>query len=164
MTYVATGLPITTIAALGNAEIDAAITLEPGITLALDQGIAVQPFSVKELTGPPAMDWASTVLVVTRDYAEQNTEVLRRFMRMWREALDWLTDPANRTEAIELAGDYLGLEPSVAEALFDRNAPYWSDSLQLEPDRFDQVGDFYYEIGRFPTAYHVADYGFEIDE
>ena len=163
-TYVATGLPTTTLAALGNAEIDAAITLKPGITLALDQGIAVQPFSVKELTGPPSMNWASTVLAVTRDYAEQNTEVLERFTRMWQEALDFLVDPANRTEAIELTSDFLALEPSVAEALFDRNAPFWSDSLQLKPDRFDPVGDFYYEIGRFSTAYHVADYGFDIDE
>src|SRR5690606_24775586 len=80
-TYIATGLPNTTLAALENDEIDAAITLEPGITLALEQGIAIQPFSLQELTGPPTMDWASFVFIATRDYAEQNADVLEQFVR-----------------------------------------------------------------------------------
>jgi NitT/TauT family transport system substrate-binding protein len=163
-TYIATGGPTTTFAALDNGEIDAAITLEPGITLALEERIAVQPFSIQELTGPPSMDWASAMYVVTRDYAEQNTDVLVRFTRMWREALEWIRDPANRADAVELTSDYLGLDLSIAEVLFDRNLNFWSNSLQLEPDRFDPVGDFYRDIGRFRTAYHVADYGFDIDE
>lgn len=163
-TYVATGLPATTVAALRNAEIDAAITIEPGITLALEAGIAVQPFSLQGQTGPPTMDWASLMLVTTRTYAEQNSDVLERFASMWQVALQWLRNPGNRAEAIELTGDFLELDPGIAEVLFERNLPFWSESPRLEPDRFDQVGDFYRDVGRFQRAYHVEDYGFDLDE
>ena len=162
-TYIATGLS-TTLAALDAAEVDAAIAIEPGITVAVEENIAIQPFSLRDLTGPPFMDWAGLMYVATRDYAEQNTEILERFSRMWREALDWLKAPGDRTDAIELTGDFLDLEPSVAEVMFDRNRPYWADSLRVEPARFDAVGDFYHDIGRFQKAYHVADYGFDVDE
>jgi len=163
-TYVATGLPPTTLPALENGEIDAAIISEPGITLALENDLVVQPFSIRELTGPPSMDWASVVYTATREFAEQNTEVLVQFTQIWQESLDALQEPADRAEVVEVTSDFLGVDPGLAESLLERNLPYFANPLDLDPARLNPAGEFFHQTGRFPVAYHVEDYEFDIHE
>ena len=109
-----------------SGSIDAARTLEPGVTLALAQDIAVQPFSIQELTGPPAMDWASLFYASIRDYAEENPEVLERIQKTYLEAIEWAQDPANRDEFVAFAAAQLSLDPAVAEQLIERNLPFFT--------------------------------------
>ena len=160
--YIATGLPATTLAAMQSGSIDAALTLEPGVTLALAQDIAVQPFSIQELTGPPAMDWASLFYASTRDYAEENPEVLERIQKTYLEAIEWAQDPANRDEFVALAAAQLSLEPAVAEQLIERNLPFFTTDAGMAADRYDQIGDFYAEAGLTKKPWHVSDYVVEV--
>jgi ABC-type nitrate/sulfonate/bicarbonate transport system substrate-binding protein len=162
--YIATGLPPATLAALSNGSIDAAITFEPAITEALQQGIAVQPFSIQDLTGPPAMNWGGYFWGATRDYATANKDALKRFQQAYLDGLKWTTDPANHDAVVALTAKYLSLDPAVAKIIVDRDLPYFSKATTLTSDRYDQVGDFFFKLGAAKKAYHVSDYATNVSQ
>jgi NitT/TauT family transport system substrate-binding protein len=161
-TYIATGLYPTTLAALMNGSIDAAMVFEPGVTQALAQG-AQQPFSIQELTGPKLMDWGSFFYSTTRKYAQQNPEVLKRFQKTYLEGLAEVRDPAKRADVEKFVTNELKLDPAVTTKVLDRNLPFFTDSKTMQPSRYDQVGDFFAKAGLSKKAYPVSAYAFNVN-
>jgi NitT/TauT family transport system substrate-binding protein len=160
--YIATGLPAPTLAAMTKGEIDAAITFEPAITEALQQGIGVQPFSIEDLTGPAVMNWGGYFWGATSAYAKANPETLKRFQQAYLDGLKWTTDAANHDQVVALTAKFLSLDPTVAKSLVDRNLPYFSKATTLTADRYDKVGDFFNKMGAAKKAYHVSDYAIDL--
>jgi ABC-type nitrate/sulfonate/bicarbonate transport system substrate-binding protein len=160
--YIPTGLPATTLAALKGKSIDAAITLEPGITLALQQGIATQPFSIQKGTGPKGMVFADQVMVASRSYAEKNKASLCKFITAWNDGLSFVENPANRAAVDADAVSYLGLNASQAKALIDRNVSFYPKTAGLYPSTMDPAFAFQKQYSGASKAYTVADIGMNV--
>ncbi len=165
VTYIATGLATTTLAAMSKGQIDAAMTFEPGITLAVSHGIATQPFSIEEHTGPPQMNsWGSLMYTATASYANSNMSTLKRFQTTYEQGLAWAENPANKAAVVALTEKYLGLSQSVATALVDRNLPFFSKATTIEASSYNSLGDFYFKIGVVKKDYHVSDYALNLSK
>ncbi len=160
-TYIATGLPSTTLAALKNKSVDAAFTFEPGITLGLSQGIAKQPFSLQEGSGPEELDYAELLMVTTREYAETHAAQLCRVTTAWDEGLAYLHDPANREKVIDEAASFFQMDKPVAKALLKRNLPFLPKTTELVPSRVNPGFELLHENNLSNKAYQVSDFSVE---
>ena len=56
---------------------------------------------------------------VRRDWAQQNRDVLVRFLRAYVEACKWFYDPANRAEAIRLYVEQTQADPDMTARTYD---------------------------------------------
>lgn len=162
-TYIATGLPATTLAALSKKSIDAAITFEPGITEAVSHQIAVQPFSIAAGTGPQSMDWGSGFYTATRKYAASHAKELRAFQKTYLAAVKWFTDPANAAAVLKLTESYLSVDAALGQAVLDKNLKYFDTHPGgVTADSYDAEGDFFHSLGATKKAWHVSDYGYDV--
>ncbi|MGE3619093.1 MAG: ABC transporter substrate-binding protein [Acidimicrobiia bacterium] len=155
-TFVATGTGPTSLPALTNGQIQAAMMSEPHITLALDQGVAVQPFSLMERTGPPRMDWASMMLYTSAATAAERPEHLCRLRSVYEDAIEFTRDPANADEVTGIIAEFMNIEPDVAADVLERNVAYYPRTFDVAGSRIDPAFAFFHEIGK-AKAVHTAD-------
>jgi NitT/TauT family transport system substrate-binding protein len=156
VTYIATGLPATTIAALAGGTIDAALTFEPGVSLALEQGVATNPFSLHAGEGPEALDHPDMMLFTTRELAEQEPEKLCRFRQSLDAGLEFMKDPANRDVVVAEAAELLQMPEPLAAKVLDRNAQAVPDSTELDREGIDKAFKLLKEGGS-AAQLHTAD-------
>lgn len=161
-TYIATGLPNTTLAALTADTVDAAITLEPGITLALEQGIAKQPFSLQEGTGPDEFVYDDQLMLTSREFAENNKDVLCSYRTAWDEGLEFMRDSANTQAVQDVAAELLGLPAESVTALLERTSTFFPETTALEADSVEPGFAFLADEGASQEAYKLADISVEV--
>ena len=145
-TYIATGLSGTTLAALSSGEVDWAITFEPGLSQATIDGIGYSPFALRAGQGPAELDWPSAVNTTSREFFEDNPNTVAIYARSVREAMDWIRNPANHDELLDIMGSFLGLDRSVAEVVLANNIG--SVSLNGRPDPRRLANNVNYAVGR----------------
>ena len=145
-TYIATGLSGTTLAALSSDEVDWAITFEPGLTLAEIDNIGYAPFSLRAGDFPPELDWPSAVIITSRSYWDANPNTVLHWRAALLESVEWMRDPANRAEVMEEMDAHLGLDPAIAEIIFDNNIGSITVSAELDPVRI--TNNVNYAVGR----------------
>ncbi|MXP20025.1 hypothetical protein GIY30_01410 [Gordonia sp. HNM0687] len=138
-TYIATGLPATTMAAMQNGQIDMAMTIEPGITQATQNGLAKAPFSLRDGEGPESLMWPGVIGTVTAEYAEANPDVLNRYVDVMTTTFDWMKDPANRDEVIELLQSSLSVPTDTADALYDNSMDNFADQVPLTDEDISEL-------------------------
>jgi NitT/TauT family transport system substrate-binding protein len=160
--YIPTGLPNTTLASLQSKAIDAAITFEPGITLATEEGIATQPFSIEKGTGPSNMNYTDLIFVTSRKYAEKNKAALCKFTKSWDAGLQYMENPANRTSVDAEAASFLGLKPDQGKALMDRNLPFFPTATKLQAAKVDPAFAFQKQYNGAKKAYTLSDIGVQV--
>ena len=154
-TYIATGTAPTTVAALKAGLVDAAITYEPAITLALTQHIATQPFSLAAGTGPADLNYADLLFVTTRPYAQSYKAALCKFTQAWDQGLTELRNPADRSKVDAIATSALGVPAPVAAQMVQHNLAYFPQQVNLDPSRIDPGFAFLHANGVAPQAYTV---------
>ncbi|MEM9034486.1 MAG: ABC transporter substrate-binding protein [Actinomycetota bacterium] len=157
-TYVATGLPQTTLAALQNNEVDAAITFDPGISLAVAQGIAIQPFSVQEGTGPDRFNWPGLFTGTLRENVEDDPDLFERYVDFTNAATAYAADPANRDEVLAVAEEFLGLPPEVTPLIVDRFLSQVTVDGVIDRGGLDGIGVFFDEIGKTESTWTSDDF------
>ena len=145
-TYIATGLSGTTLAALASDEVDWAITFEPGLSQAELDGIGYAPFRLRSGDGPTELDWPSAILNTARTYWEANPNTVLHYRAAMVEAIEWLRDPANREAVLEELDAHLGLDPAVAEVVFDNNIGSMTTTGELNQVRIQN--NVNYAVGR----------------
>ena len=145
-TYIATGLSGTTLAALSSGEVDWAITFEPGLSQATIDGIGYSPFALRSGQGPAELDWPSAVNTTSREFFEDNPNTVAIYARSVRQAMDWIRNPANHDELLDIMGSFLGLDRSVAEVVLANNIG--SVSLNGRPDPRRLANNVNYAVGR----------------
>ena len=145
-TYIATGLSGTTLAALSSGEVDWAITFEPGLSQATIDGIAYSPFALRSGQGPAELDWPSAVNTTSREFFDNNPNTVAIYARSVREAMDWIRNPANHDELLDIIESFLGLDRSVAEVVLANNIG--SVSLNGRPDPRRLGNNVNYAVGR----------------
>jgi NitT/TauT family transport system substrate-binding protein len=161
VTFIATGLPPTTIAALEGNTIDAAFMFEPGVTLAVEGGVATNPFSLQAGEGPEELTHPDMMLVTSRANVEQNSEALCRLTQTWDEGLEFLHDPANEETVAAEALELLALPEEVVAPLLERNIPFVQESTELNED-IDKAFAVLADTGAAQQAYTAADFAVEV--
>ena len=105
------------LAALQSGAIDAAILVPPLNFIAQDAGVTELGW-VPDMKGP---DWVTSYFsfVASRAWAEENREAVVRFLQGVNQGLEWLHDPANRDETIQLIVDLDIADAQMAEMAYD---------------------------------------------
>lgn len=161
-TYIATGLPNTTLAALSGDTIDAAMTLEPGITLALEQGLAKQPFSLQEGEGPEGLVYADQLMLTSRKFAERNKAVLCSYRKAWDQGLEFMRDPENKQAVEQEAATLLGIPAPAVSALLERTTSTFPETTALDAAKVEPGFEFLADQGAAQKAYKLDDIALEV--
>lgn len=151
-TYIATGLPDTTLAAMSNGEIDMAITFDPAFVLAEAQGIGTQPFSIAAGEGPASLIWPGLLATASREWVESNPELAANYRAALAEATQFMLDPANRDRINEIMVDEMGLPAELAGPLFDNNAEYFNPTGDFSTDALSAAAQWVFDIGKSGDA------------
>ncbi len=162
-TYIATGLPDTTLAALINGQVDAAISFDPLFVLAEQQGVATQPFSLRAGEGPEELLWPSLLVTASREYAEANPDVVRAYVAATNEAIEAIQDPAQRERVLEIMTADMGIQPAIAAAMLDAGADYFTAGMEFDTAGLDRAGAWVNSIGKSPEPYTAAGYTLIVD-
>jgi ABC-type nitrate/sulfonate/bicarbonate transport system substrate-binding protein len=101
--------------ALQSGGLDAALILPPQERELSDKG-----FNALASTLDYYPNLQLSLTAVRRDWAEQNADVLRRYLRAQASASQWLDDPANRAEAIQILSDATKAPPDAAAYTYDQ--------------------------------------------
>ncbi|HEY7064582.1 MAG TPA: ABC transporter substrate-binding protein [Chloroflexota bacterium] len=64
-------------------------------------------------------DYQFDTLVVRKDWAQQNENVVLRYIKAMSAAVDWFYDPANKAEAARILAEETNLAPELAERTWD---------------------------------------------
>jgi ABC-type nitrate/sulfonate/bicarbonate transport system substrate-binding protein len=164
-TYIATGAVSTTLAALSNGSVDAAITYEPGITEALTQGVATQPFSLVSGAGPATIQgWGGYFYVTTKSYAAAHAALLRSFVKAYQMALAWMRNPASNAQVVKFVQTYMGMPATVAKALVARNLSTFTTATTISAADYNPEGQFFYQLGATKHNWHVSQYAYDVSE
>jgi ABC-type nitrate/sulfonate/bicarbonate transport system substrate-binding protein len=162
VTFIATGQANTTIAALQGGTVDAALTFEPGVTLALDQGVATNPFSLQTDTGPQALRHPDMMFFTSRKAATENKDVLCRLQKAWDAGTKYMKDPANRAAVEAEATSFLNLPAATSKKLVDRNVPLFQDSTKLDRAGIDKAFKLLADNGAAAKAHAAAQIAVEV--
>ncbi len=158
MTYIATGLAGTTLAALESGEVDWAITFEPGLSQGVVDGIGYLPFSLRGGDGPAELNWPSLVLTTSRAFADANPNTVALYRKSFREAMDYIRNPANRDEILAEMATFLGVEGELAEAILDSNVGSFSLNAALQQSRLENNVAYAVARGILSESQDFADF------
>jgi ABC-type nitrate/sulfonate/bicarbonate transport system substrate-binding protein len=116
-------------AIIGGA-IQAGLFSPPSDARLKDQGFHVLAFA-PDVTPNLAL----SVTTVRRDWAEQHPEVLRKLLHAQYEAVQWLNNPANKAQALQILETTINARPPDAEAAYDYyiGKHIWSDACVHRP-------------------------------
>lgn len=161
-TYIATGLPDTTLAALQNGEIDMTITFDPAFVIAEAQGIGFQPFSLRAGEGPASLLWPSLLATTSRQYAEENPGAVKAYSVAIAQATQFITDPANRDRVIEILTGDMGFNPDLAGPMLEANISYFNTTGEFSVDQLNSAAAWVFEIGKSDSQLTVADFTYDV--
>ncbi len=102
------------LAALMSGGVQAAALTQPFDFRAADQGYG----KLVDL-GEYAKDFGFLVIVARPEWLAANGEVARAYLRAQSKAIDWIYDPANRAEAIDILARSTATDPAVAARTYD---------------------------------------------
>lgn len=156
--YIATGLPDTTLAAMSNGEIDIAITFDPAFVLAEAEGIGSQPFSLRDGEGPASLLWPSLLGTVSREYAEENPEAIAAYKTAIASAVQFIQDPANRDRVLEVMIDDMGFNADLAGPMLDANIGYFNPTGDFNVEELNAAGQWVADIGKSEEVLTVDDF------
>ena len=142
--------------ALQAGGIDAALFVPPQDRELIEKGFSVLTSTLEYY---PQLQLSLTA--VRREWASQNADVLRRYLRARAAASQWLNDPANRAEAIGILVDTLKIPPDVAAYTYEQNVTrvqaFPNDGC-IQRAGMEKLVDVLYAIGQLPTRVPVERY------
>lgn len=131
---------------LAQGQIDVAELQEPYITEAKKQGMEVVAFS----SGAVAPMTIESLWITTPDWAEQNPEAIKRFRAALNDAVAWMEDPANETEAKGILAEFTKQDKALVEQapllkyqvkVTAKDMEVWGDAMKAVTD-FDADVDY----------------------
>ena len=109
------------LAALMNGAVVATALTQPFDFRAIDRGfVRMADF------GRTATKYGFLAFGVRTDWLKKNADVARGFLKAERRATDWLLDPANKKEAIDILAKDIRQDPALVEKMYD----YYSQDLK----------------------------------
>lgn len=121
------------LAALERGKVDGVIHISPVPEQAVHNGTGVMLFNNSAGEIPELRDFLGLALVTTKDYAQENPEVVRRMNRAILRANRWVRDHTPAETAQILRGFIPGIEPEVMTAVIQNNLRAVSRDGKIRP-------------------------------
>jgi ABC-type nitrate/sulfonate/bicarbonate transport system substrate-binding protein len=121
--------------------------------VALEQGhvrgaVMTPPFDIMaQSQGYPILDtyrepFLQTPLIVNTNWAESKPDIVKRLVRATQQAAEWIYDPTNRDEAIDILAQDTGVSVEIAEASYDflvADQQAYSRDLSIPEEAFTNI-------------------------
>ncbi|MBW3096438.1 ABC transporter substrate-binding protein [Pseudohoeflea coraliihabitans] len=149
VTYIGVGAPGTSYPAFLARQIDAGMMFEPFATLCRLQETCVDVVDLAAGEGPEdiaALNGAFETYAARRDFIEENPQVVGAFIQAMSEATDWVKDPDNHEELMEIVkgrfqlGDDIPDADKVLDELVRRTAPLYG--VEIDRDAVNAFSDY----------------------
>jgi len=148
--------------ALAGGAIDGAVTWEPWVSRMIGDLNATKIHSggtnfFESSPKPAIVDTTRTVLNALEPMVRENPETVDALMRAISKAHDFLTDPKNDAEVLEIFSTYQNMDPNEAVLLRDKSLP----SLALDQEFLDGMNGplaFLESLGRIKNKINVIDF------
>ncbi len=105
-TFLAVGLGPEALAAFKAGQLDAVMAIEPVQSVLVGQGGKVLLDLLSDRTVEEFATWTSSTYESTREHANANAEMMRRFQTAQEEAIAYLKDPARHKRVAEIWSKY----------------------------------------------------------
>lgn len=95
----------------------------------------------------------------SRDFVEANPDAVRCFVDDFEAVAEWIADPENRDEVIEITAEVSGLDASLLDSfLLTETDFYRPEAGALSVEALQANWDFFYEAGEISEELTVTDY------
>ena len=145
-TLLATGPTNNKLAAVVAGHVDAAPLYPPANFVAQQQGL-VEIFNTPQLT----FGQVPTFYVVRRGWAEQHKVGVINLIRALNKAHDWLFNPANKPQVIEILAKYTAMAPELVAKSYDlyftKAGTIYSKNGEWDPQVVKKTGDELVTLG-----------------
>ncbi len=108
-----------------------------------DRNLLAEGFNSLGTTGEYFPGYPGPIAAARRSWAQRNTPRLLAFISAFNDAYRWLTDPANKADAIGLLPHRLGIAPDTAARVYDELAS--RPRPGITPDSLRQVIDIVWQ-------------------
>ncbi|EOM75518.1 ABC transporter substrate-binding protein [Rhodococcus rhodnii] len=140
-------------AALSRGDVDAFVwTVEVGTNLK-EQGAGRVIASASDFIENDQ----HAALIATQSWLDGNPEAAESLASAYGCAIDWMQDPENRDRAVELTTGYLGLDPAVAERVYDLRTPALTPDGSIDAAGLETLSNALPELGLADTSPAVDD-------
>jgi NitT/TauT family transport system substrate-binding protein len=104
--FLAVGLGPEALAAFKAGQIDAVMAIEPVQSVLVEQGGKVLLDLLRDKTVQEFASWTSSTYETTREHADANAEMMRRFQAAQSEAIAFVRDPSKHKRVAEIWSKY----------------------------------------------------------
>lgn len=131
VTFIGTGTPATTAAALANGQADASVLGLTTYESLLAKGIKLRILadSADGTMGDRGKNELTGVFATTDKFFEDQPQAISKFCKAMESAIAWIADPANSAEATQILADWTGLPADAAGRVYESELDTWSMSL-----------------------------------
>lgn len=147
VTFIAIGFGQQGFTAFAQKQVDIAVANEPMTSMIVNQagGKLVYDNTIAELTPEPFQKLPGNGRIATRENAESKPELFAAYNQAQAEIVEFMADPNNREELIDLYVEFSGLEQDLAASVIDTFQPVWNvefncDALPVVIDFLEQNG------------------------
>lgn len=136
----------TATAQLTAKTIDVAMVFEPFGTQLVQQGLAVQPFSVRDGAAglPDVIRAPGLTLVSTGTWFAKNKDLATKIDKAFDQAAAWLKDQKNFAASVRLLQDYNPtLDNATSVAIVKKSVNYFSSNGAINQEAWNRVGAWY---------------------
>lgn len=145
-TFLAVGLGPDALAAFKAGQLDAVMAIEPVQSVLVNQGGRVLVDLQSDTTVPEFASWTSSTYSTTREHADENAEMMKRFQAAQAESIAFIRDPANLDRAATIWSAYnKALTVPQLRAILDRLKDVFSTDFNCAGT--DNVGKFQVDNG-----------------
>lgn len=147
-------------AGLTKGAVDATALLPP-VNLEADKAGVPRIGYFPEDMGP---EWkfSFTSVIVSKDWAADNSETVVKFLKARDEALRWLADEANRKEAVKILADNIDVSSANADKLYELmmtgDTPSFADHIGVDKDASGRVLTDLVEQGFVPKGHTIGEF------
>lgn len=131
ITFIGTGAPATTAAALANGQADASVLGLTTYETLLGQGVKLQILadSADGTMGNRGENELTGVFATTETFYDDEAEAVSKFCGALESSIAWIADPANADEATKLLAEWTGLPADAAGRVYESELDTWSMDL-----------------------------------
>ncbi|UGQ40966.1 ABC transporter substrate-binding protein [Rhodococcus aetherivorans] len=134
VTFIGTGTPATTAAAIANGQADASVL---GLTtyeslLAKGSKLRIIADSAEGTMGERGRNDVTGMFATTKQFWSENPDTIGKFCRAMKSSIEWIVDEENADEATKILVDWTGLPEDAARAVWESERDTWSMDLSKE--------------------------------
>lgn len=139
--------------ALRDGRVDVGSMVQPFHSLEMQAGGVEVLTTAKDVVG----ENAAIAVVARNDFLEQNPEAVKAFLADWVAGLQWLEDPANREEAMQIISNVAKTPVDVLDLFYGTDADYYRDSHGCpRPATLQKGVDAMVEVGYLQEGVDIA--------